>query len=86
MLDDKIIVCRCEEITLDQIKKAVKDGASTVNGIKKRTRACMGMCQGRVCQPLVKEVLAHESGKKVKNIETAASRSPVRPVLLGEII
>lgn len=44
------------------------------------------MCQGRVCQPLVKEVLAHESGKKVENIETAASRAPVRPVLLGEII
>jgi len=44
------------------------------------------MCQGRVCQPLVKEVLAHETGNKVENIETAASRAPVRPVLLGEII
>ncbi|HBV96766.1 MAG: (2Fe-2S)-binding protein [Peptococcaceae bacterium BICA1-7] len=86
MPDDKLIVCRCEEVTLDEIKKAVKDGASTVSGIKKRTRACMGMCQGRVCQSLVKKVLAHESGNQADSIETATSRSPVRPIQLGEII
>lgn len=85
-LDDKVIVCRCEEITLGEIKEAIEDGASTVSGVKKRTRACMGMCQGRVCQPLVKEILADKAGQSEKDIEMAAFRPPARPVLLGEII
>jgi NAD(P)H-nitrite reductase large subunit len=73
-------------VTLAEIKKAIEDGASTVSGIKKRTRACMGMCQGRVCQPLVREVLAQQPGEKEKDIGEATSRAPVRPVLIGDII
>lgn len=85
-LDENVIVCRCEEVTLGEIKAAVKDGAFTVSGVKKRTRACMGICQGRVCQPLVKEILAHETGVKKKDIENSTFRQPARPILLGEII
>lgn len=84
-MDDRLIVCRCEEVTLGDIKEAVKDGASTVSGVKKRTRACMGMCQGRVCQPLVKAVIAHETGNKASETCLSTSRPPVRPVRIGEL-
>ncbi|MFZ5633217.1 MAG: (2Fe-2S)-binding protein [Bacillota bacterium] len=85
MDDDKLIVCRCEEVTLGEIKEAVKDGARSVSGVKMRTRACMGMCQGRVCQPLVLKVLARETDTGSDGPARATVRPPVRPVLIGEI-
>ncbi len=86
MVNDQLIVCRCEEVTLGEIKEAVQDGATTVGGVKKRTRACMGMCQGRVCKPLVEKVLNHETGDANGNNTETSFRPPARPVLLGEII
>jgi NAD(P)H-nitrite reductase large subunit len=44
--DDNMIVCRCEEITVGEIKKAIKEGARDVVGVKRRVRAGMGLCQG----------------------------------------
>lgn len=49
--EDKVIVCRCEEVTLGEIKQAVKDGAGSVGGVKKRTRACMGCARVASASP-----------------------------------
>ena len=56
------IVCRCESITLAEIKDAIHRelGARTVDGIKRRTRAGSGRCQGGFCTPKIMEVLAQE--------------------------
>ncbi len=40
------VVCRCEKVTEGEIVDAVRRGASTLDGIKFRTRAGMGRCQG----------------------------------------
>ncbi|MDR0839609.1 MAG: (2Fe-2S)-binding protein, partial [Oscillospiraceae bacterium] len=37
-----VLICRCQEITREDIRRAVEDGATTVDGVKRRTRACMG--------------------------------------------
>ena len=44
-------MCRCEEITLKEIKDAIENplGVKTIVGIKYRTRAMMGRCQGGWC-------------------------------------
>lgn len=44
---EDIIICRCQEVTEQEIIDAVHEGATTVDGIKRRTRACMGLCQGK---------------------------------------
>jgi glycerol-3-phosphate dehydrogenase len=54
------IVCRCEEVSEGEIVEAIKRGARTVAGIKFRTRAGMGRCQGGFCGPRVVEILARE--------------------------
>jgi glycerol-3-phosphate dehydrogenase len=54
------IVCRCEEISEGEIVEAIKRGARTVDGIKFRTRAGMGRCQGGFCGTRVVEILARE--------------------------
>ncbi len=58
------IVCRCEKITEGEIIRAVHENpkATTVDGIKRRTRAGMGRCQGGFCQPSVVEIIARETG------------------------
>ncbi|MEL7649072.1 MAG: (2Fe-2S)-binding protein [Sedimentibacter sp.] len=75
-----IIICRCEEITEDEIISAIKDGATTVDEVKKFTRAGMGLCQGRTCRRTVEKILARELNKKVEDVKTSSYRAPVRPV------
>ena len=56
------IVCRCEMISegeiLDSIHRPL--GATTMDGIKRRTRAGMGRCQAGFCTPKTMEILERE--------------------------
>ncbi len=56
------IVCRCEEITEGEILSALRTNprATTVDGVKRRTRATMGRCQGGFCLPYIIEIMAKE--------------------------
>ena len=55
-------ICRCETITGGEIVEAINSpvGARTVDGVKRRTRAGMGRCQGGFCGPRVTQILARE--------------------------
>jgi NAD(P)H-nitrite reductase large subunit len=83
--DDNIIICRCEEVTLGEIKQAIREGARDVTGVKRRTRAGMGLCQGRTCEKLVQQIIKEELGKKVGEVGTLIFRPPVRPVTFGTL-
>ncbi len=54
------IVCRCETVTEAEIVDAIRRGATTLDAVKRRTRAGMGRCQGGFCSPRVMEILARE--------------------------
>ena len=64
------IVCRCETITEGEIIDAIKApaGARDVDGVKRRTRAGMGRCQGGFCGSKVVEILARELGCEINDI------------------
>ncbi len=64
------IVCRCETITEGEILDAIKSpvGARDVDGVKRRTRAGMGRCQGGFCGSKVVELLAKELGVEINEI------------------
>jgi NAD(P)H-nitrite reductase large subunit len=83
MHEDEVYVCRCEEITLGEIRQAIREGARDVTGVKRRTRAGMGLCQGRSCGRLVEEILCRELDKRPEEVEPATNRPPVRPVAFG---
>lgn len=86
VLDDDVIVCRCEEITAGEIRKAIREyKATSVTEIKRRVRAGMGLCQGRTCGKLVSRILAEETGKRADEIKGSTDRPPVRPVTFGEL-
>jgi bacterioferritin-associated ferredoxin len=81
--DDDMVICRCEEITKGTIKEAIRNGMQTLNGIKRITRAGMGLCQGQTCQRLVSQILAEELGLSIAEIEPTTARGPVRPLRLS---
>lgn len=80
---DDLIVCRCEEVTVGEIKKAIEEGCITVEAIKKRTRAGMGLCQGRTCSKLVQRIIGQVTGKKPQEIKPDSVRMPIKPVSFG---
>lgn len=59
-MEDNPIICRCEEVTRQEIIDAIADGAHSVSAVKRATRAGMGICQGRTCGRLVQGLLARE--------------------------
>ncbi len=77
------IICRCEDVTEEDVVKAIKEGYTTLDELKHVLRLGMGPCQGRTCIPLAARILARETGKKVSEIELQTSRPPVVPVPLG---
>ncbi|RLF48618.1 MAG: (2Fe-2S)-binding protein [Thermoplasmata archaeon] len=77
------IICRCEDVTEEDVVKAIKEGYTTLDELKHVLRLGMGPCQGRTCIPLATRILARETGKKVSEIELQTSRPPVVPVPLG---
>jgi len=83
--DDDMLVCRCEEVTVSDIRKAIADGARDVTGVKRRTRAGMGLCQGRTCEKMVQAILKAELGEAPETIGKSTPRPPVRPVTFGSL-
>lgn len=64
------VVCRCEMVTEGEIMDAIHRplGATTLDGVKRRTRAGMGRCQAGFCSPRTVEILARELGKDMAEI------------------
>lgn len=66
------IVCRCETVSEAEIVEAVRRGARTVDGVKKRLGVGMGRCQGGFCESRVVGILARELGIPVSRVEKTA--------------
>jgi NAD(P)H-nitrite reductase large subunit len=84
-VNDDTIICRCEQITLAEIRKAISCGAQTVADVKNISRSGMGNCQGRTCESIVAAILAAETGKTLEEVKFNTIRPPVHPLPLGVI-
>nr|WP_288556510.1 (2Fe-2S)-binding protein [uncultured Mediterraneibacter sp.] len=84
-INDDMIVCRCEEVTVGEIRQAIREGAHDLVGIKRRVRAGMGLCQGKTCEKLVQQILSQELKIAPDQTGKTSIRPPVRPVTFGEL-
>lgn len=84
-IDDEMLVCRCEEVTVGEIREAIAQGAFDVVGVKRRTRAGMGLCQGRTCEKMVQQILCQELGVGPDQVGSTSVRPPVRPISYGAL-
>jgi len=79
---DDTVICRCEEITLKQIKTALADTIQ-IKDLKRMTRMGMGPCEGRMCGPSVIEMLRHRLNAPVEDVGCLNPRPSIKPVALG---
>lgn len=82
---DDTIVCRCEELTAGDIRKAADLGQPGPNQIKSFTRAGMGPCQGRQCGYTIAHILAEKQRRPVADVGFYRIRPPLKPLTLGEL-
>ena len=80
---DSLVICRCEDVTEGEIRKAIREGAINIDALKRRTRAGMGLCQSRTCMRLVAQILSEETGKGIEAFLPIVSRVPVRAVQMS---
>lgn len=78
--EDNMYVCRCEEITKAEVIEAVRNGATSVNEVKRVLRPGMGLCQGRNCHKTIERIIAQELHVPPAQVPQATKRGPVRPV------
>ncbi len=73
------IVCRCEGITEGEILEAIRSNpkATDLDGVKRRTRAQMGRCQGGFCSPYIAELLARELGIPLEQATKFGGKSQI---------
>jgi thioredoxin reductase/bacterioferritin-associated ferredoxin len=82
LISPTTVVCRCEEVHASQLAEALADGATSPRDVKIRTRAGMGHCQGRMCEPSIAQLIARTRGITVEKVGPPSSRPPARPVTL----
>jgi NAD(P)H-nitrite reductase large subunit len=84
-MKNKAIVCRCEDITLEDVEKAIDEGYTDLEELRKKLRIGMGPCQGRVCIQIIIKILEKKTGKKISKVNLPTYRPPIVPVSLGTL-
>ena len=82
---DTTLVCRCESVSLQELRGSLADGYLTAGAVKRLTRAGMGKCQGRYCGPSVLALAAESSGIPPDEFSGFAPQAPIRPVAISEV-
>jgi NAD(P)H-nitrite reductase large subunit len=80
-----LIICRCMEVTENEIRQAIRLGADSFDAVKRVTRSGMGLCQGRTCQQLIERLITEETGIKSGDLPPISVRPPLRPTKLKTI-
>lgn len=84
-LPDSTTICRCEELTLGDIRNGLSSTPSHVGTLKRTTRVGMGRCQGRYCGPIAARMVSQATGKPIEDLSFFAPRVPIKPVAISAI-
>jgi sarcosine oxidase subunit beta len=78
----KIILCRCEDVTLSDVERAVRTGFSDLEEVKRYTGFGTGPCQGKECLAGVAAAIASATGRPPGEMAPFTSRPPLYPTEL----
>ena len=78
----KIVLCRCEDMTLSDLEHSVSRGYRDIEEVKRYTGFGTGPCQGKECLALVATELAKLTGRPPAEIPPFTSRPPLAPTPL----
>lgn len=86
MDESKIILCRCENITLADLHRALDAGLTSMQEIKRTLRCTMGTCQGRTCKEMIAKEIAAYLGIPVAQVDIPICRTPIKPITFGQVL
>ncbi len=78
----KILVCRCEDVTLQELVHGIEKGYADIESLKRYTGFGTGWCQGKSCLALCARILREKGGTADLPF---TPRPPVHPVTLGAL-
>jgi bacterioferritin-associated ferredoxin len=79
MNEDKIFICRCEDVTLKQIHDLMDQGHTDIEDLKRLLRIGMGPCQGKTCGLLLQQEISRYLNVKIDEV----ALPKVRPLVTG---
>jgi len=82
-LSRKVILCRCEDVTLADVQRAVKLGRTDVEEVKRYTGFGTGPCQGKECLREVAQAIARAAGRPLDEMQPFTARPPLAPTELA---
>lgn len=74
------IICRCEDITEEEIVRKIHEGYHTMDELKRILRVTMGLCQGKGCRRHIARIISRELGIPVEQVVQPTFRPPVKPI------
>jgi bacterioferritin-associated ferredoxin len=80
----RVIVCRCEDVALEEIENLIASGVDDVEEIKRFLHVGMGPCQGKSCGRLIAKIVKDKTGKPVR--ESFRARPPAVALRMGSIL
>lgn len=80
---DELILCRCEEVSVGDVRAVVDEGHWEINRVKAHCRVGMGRCQGRMCGLAAAEVVAERSGRAIHDVGRLRGQAPIKPLPFG---
>lgn len=81
----KIVLCRCEDVTLSDVQHSVSRGYKDIEEVKRYTGFGTGPCQGKECLAVVATQLARLTGRPPAEIPPFTSRPPLAPTPLRQL-
>ncbi|MHB8585101.1 MAG: (2Fe-2S)-binding protein [Thermoplasmatota archaeon] len=82
MTTPKVIICACEDISIDEVEDAIHEGYDDMETLKRFTGVATGPCQGKSCVVLCRRLLAEVPGGDPAEIGTITFRPPTAPLPL----
>ena len=85
MTTPKVMLCRCEDITVDDAHKAVDEGYDCFEDLKRYLGVGTGPCQGKSCVQACMKLVAEARGIPIDRVDVMTFRPPVRPIAFATL-
>src|SRR5688500_1953114 len=79
----RTLVCRCEDVTVEDVKHAIDRGYSVMASVKPYTGLATGICQGKSCEGAVARLLCQSEAQKPASVKAFTPRTPLYPTELS---
>ena len=78
----KIVICRCEDVTLKDVQNSIDKGYADIEEVKRYTGFGTGPCQGKECLSVMARLIAEQTGQPPESVRPFTARPPIAPLPL----